>query len=701
VSVAARLEALCEPGGVCISRSANEQVRNKLSLAFADLGAQTVKNIAQSVGVFGLAARDIATLPDEALPEPEPPELRTPLAPEQRSPTRAMVAGGVVLAAIFALGGWWMLHERTAVPVVAATTPMVPRPAAYSPEDRRRSTIVLPFENSSGDPSQDSVAAGFTRDVTNRISVNRDSPLVPAATAAAYRGKTVDLQTIGRDHNVHFALIGNARRENGRLFVSVALYETAADKMVWSQQFDRPDSSDEWNRIVLEIGDGVYQAAVDSEVTRARREHPKDLDKRDLLLTALSTSLSATSKQNYLARIALIDQALAIDPDNMQALLEKSRVYAFLVVNGFSSDPSGDLSAALQAADRTLQLAPSNVGALGRKARVLYWQGDLEGSATLFRKVIALNPLNVGWWYRELGQVQMAQGPYKEALENFLTAKRLVPEMELFNGPDGASIEESVASGFLANDRFPEAIATAQLAIAQWGSKDIGRSGELPWLTLIAAESQDGQDAQARADLQKFLATPRMLRTIADIQRSGIMHFATIKQLLDGLRRAGDGCGVAASAVCQDWVGGAQSPRPSLCATSLLCAVALLHHAIRWSARRLSGGAWVRHRRLRQVRNKAQREVEQGRSRTSPRVTRKPPQSSLTSGELEAASLRSLSSGWRHAKSRGSFNCSQSSLVGDPLPKYVPSRAARAASVTVPLTGWRPRADTARTQVKL
>src|SRR5271166_423250 len=90
VNVAARLEALCEPGGVCISRSANEQVRNKLSLAFADLGGQTVKNIAHAIGVFGLAAKDIAALPEEGLPQPEPPELRTPLAPARRRPVVAM-----------------------------------------------------------------------------------------------------------------------------------------------------------------------------------------------------------------------------------------------------------------------------------------------------------------------------------------------------------------------------------------------------------------------------------------------------------------------------------------------------------------------------------------------------------------------------------------------------------------------------------
>jgi class 3 adenylate cyclase len=112
VNVAARLEALCEPGGVCISRYANEQVRDKLSLTFADLGEQTVKNIARAVGVFGLAAKDIAALSEEALPEPEAPELRTPLMHARRRPIGAMVAGVIAVVAILAAGGWWTLARQ-------------------------------------------------------------------------------------------------------------------------------------------------------------------------------------------------------------------------------------------------------------------------------------------------------------------------------------------------------------------------------------------------------------------------------------------------------------------------------------------------------------------------------------------------------------------------------------------------------------
>jgi adenylate cyclase len=528
VNVAARLEALCEPGGVCISRYANEQVRDKLSLAFADLGEQTVKNIARAIGVFGLAPKDIAALPESALPEPEPPELRTPLTPAHRRPIGAMVAGLVALVTLLAAGGWWMLRDRASPPVASAVAPMVPRPAPYSPQDRRKSVIVLPFENSSGDPAQDNIAAGITRDVMDSIAQDHTAPLIPAATSAIYRGKPVDLHALGRDYNVHFALMGNVRRQGERLIVSATLYETDDDRTIWSQQFDRPDRDDEWKAIIRQIYINFRRAANDAEVARAMREHPDSLDKRDLMMAANATSLAGILKQNYLARIALIERALAIDPDDVAALEAKARVYASLLWEGFSSDPGADLANAMKSSDRALQLAPNDVDALKEKAYVLHTQGDLDAAAALIRKVLEIHPLD-GWVYRELGQIRMAQGDYKEALENFLIAKRLVTETNPF-------VHHSVALGLLANDRFPEAIAEARLAIGEW-HLEVGRVADFPWLALIAAESENGQDAEAHADLQKFLATPRTYRTMAEIQKNP--QFAANQKLLEGLRRAG------------------------------------------------------------------------------------------------------------------------------------------------------------------
>jgi TolB-like protein/Flp pilus assembly protein TadD len=528
VNVAARLEALCEPGGVCISRSANEQVRNKLSLGFADLGERTVKNIAQAIGVFGLAAKDIAALPEGRLPQPEPPGSRTPLARVHRRSIGVMVAGGVLLVAILVSGGWWMLRDKAAPPVASASAPITPRPAAYSPEDRRQSTIVLPFENSSGDPAQDGVAADITRDVMGRLARDRYVPLIPAATAAIYRGKTVDLRTIGRDHNVNFALIGDAHRQDGRLIVSATLYETDDDRAIWSQRFDRPDRREEWNSIVQQISADVGQARLDAEVARAQREHPNSLDKRDLLLASLASSLSLDTKQNLLARIALIERALAIDPDYALALERKAVWVSDLVVIGFSSDRDADLATAIKAADRAFQLAPNDVDVLVPKVYVLQAQGNIDGSAALIRKVLELDPLN-SWMHRRLGMIQMIQGRSKEALESFVTAKRLATQrLQLF--------DQSLAYGLLANEQYPEAIAQARLAMGEWPLES-GWNAEVPWLVLIAAESENGQTAEARADLQKFLATQRTYRSIAEVEK--LRFLRANSKLLEGLRHAG------------------------------------------------------------------------------------------------------------------------------------------------------------------
>jgi class 3 adenylate cyclase/TolB-like protein len=514
VNVAARLEGMAEPGGIWVSQAVRDPVRDKLSFSFQDLGRISAKNIARPIHVFRVRHDTEATRSKLAVP----------------SATRRLVIAAVAALAVLGAGaGAWLWRGHT----LAHAPPMAPRPVAFSPQDRRMSVIVLPFENSSGDPRQDDLAAAITRDATDRLArtPNQTLSVIPATTAASYRGKTVNLQTVGRDHNVHFAITGSARRQDGRLIVSATLYEIDSDKALWSQQFDRPDNSDELKGIISQIRNNFLQAADDAEVARAMREHPDNLDKRDLMLAYASSSLATESKENILKSIALLERALALDPDYVNALVEKANNYTQLVTRGYSSDPSADLSTARKALDRALQLAPDDLVAMRRKAVILQFQGDLEGAAALIRKVLEREPLD-GYRVRQLGQIQMAQGHFKEALESFTTAKRLG------GAPPSPGFSQSLAFGLLANDRFPEAIAEAQEARAGWQMQsDVSRLSEGAWLTLIAAESENGQDAEARADLQKFLATPRTNRTLAEVRKDP--GYAANPKLLDGLQRAG------------------------------------------------------------------------------------------------------------------------------------------------------------------
>jgi DNA-binding winged helix-turn-helix (wHTH) protein/TolB-like protein len=141
-----------------------------------------------------------------------------------RSPTASVTALMLVCAA--ALG--WAIRGT-------------PLPAAYSPQDRRQSIIVLPFENSSTSPVQDEVAASVTREVIDIFARDKATPSIPAAVAAAYRGTPIDLRRIGREHGVHFALLGNSRQQDGRLIVSATLYETDYGNQVWGQRFELRD----------------------------------------------------------------------------------------------------------------------------------------------------------------------------------------------------------------------------------------------------------------------------------------------------------------------------------------------------------------------------------------------------------------------------------------------------------------------------
>jgi class 3 adenylate cyclase/TolB-like protein len=530
VNVAARLEALCEPGGVCISRSANDQVRNKLSLAFADLGPQTVKNIAQSVGVFGLAAKDIATLPDEAFPEPEPPEARTPLAVGRRGPTRTMIAGGVVLMAILVAGGAWVLRDRTSPPVASAMAPSASRPVAYSPQDRRMSVIVLPFENSSDDSTQDSLAAKMTRDVTNEIAWDHTTPIVPAQTASAYRGKSVDLHAIRETHNVHFAVTGSVRRQNGRLMVSVNEYDTEDDRSVWSDQFNQEDREENYRAILHKIDAGFDQISKDVEAAKAMREHPNALDKRDLMFASQVSSLSSVSKEHYQTRLGFIERALALDPDYVWALRQGARLLADMVLTGNSADPKADSARALRMIDRALQLTPNDFDTLRAQSRVLRAQGDLDGAAVVIRKLLEMNPQST-YRYFDLGIIRMIEGHPDEYLQNMLTARRLAATA----GEDIESIDLSLALAFLANGRFDETISQARLAAAEFSSNS--RSRDTAKLTQIAADYLRGNSADAKAQLQNFLSTPSTLTSLSAVKKEPSL--AANANLLDGLRRAG------------------------------------------------------------------------------------------------------------------------------------------------------------------
>ena len=314
------------------------------------------------------------------------------------------------------------------------------------------------------------------------------------------------------------------------VIVAAHLYDVAAGEPIWSRQFDVLDGPGASAILMQKVYEGYWQATVDAEAASALHDHPGHLDKRDLILVVESTRLATSTKENYLQRMSLLDRVLAIDPDDFEGLERRARLHAAFAVNGFSSNPEADLAIADQASDRLLALNPNHLLTLRARSAVLRARGDWPAAEAVARRAIAMQPTEA-MRHNELGNILMSTGRQREALQSFLAAARFA------SGADGVyDFDSGIAMADLAIGEFSEAIARARSAISGY-PPDSGRLAEVPWLALIAALSKSGQNDEAHATLQHFLATPRAWNSMSEIRKWP--SFAANAELLDGLLRAG------------------------------------------------------------------------------------------------------------------------------------------------------------------
>jgi adenylate cyclase len=218
--VAARLEGICEPGGVCLSEDAYRQVKSRLELQVADLGPQSLKNIAEPVRAYLLRHGAPAM---QKLPQPA-------------TNTRGVWARWPALAAALAL-------LLLAAGAFAWRAGYAPRFLAASVDDKlanapRLSIVVLPFENLSGDNEQDYFADGITEDLTTDLSHIGDSFVIARNTAFTYKGKPLDAKQIGRELGVRYVLEGSVRRLGDKVEINAQLISTETGAHVWADRFE-------------------------------------------------------------------------------------------------------------------------------------------------------------------------------------------------------------------------------------------------------------------------------------------------------------------------------------------------------------------------------------------------------------------------------------------------------------------------------
>jgi TolB-like protein/class 3 adenylate cyclase/Flp pilus assembly protein TadD len=364
VNIAARLEGIAEPGGICLSRAAWEQVEGKVPLSAEDLGEQSLKNIARPVRAYKLLLGD------------------TP------APARA---------------------------VAAPTAP-------------RLSIVVLPFANLSGNPAEDYFADGITEDITTDLSRIPESFVIARNTAFSYKGKPVDAKQVGRELGVRYVLEGSVRRGGNRVRANVQLIDAETGAHLWAERFDcdRADLMELQDEVTGRMASALGAQLIDAESRRSLRERAADPDAVDLTMRGWAVLHHPPSGETLVEARTLFEQALAKDARAVDAMIGLAYCCARGINSGFSDTQDADLACGTEFVARALTLAPERAKAHWVHGLLLRPPKRFAEAAAAFEQAIALDR-NFAAAYGSLGDLVTWLGRPEETIVLNEQAMRLSP----------------------------------------------------------------------------------------------------------------------------------------------------------------------------------------------------------------------------------------------------------------------------------
>jgi adenylate cyclase len=388
VNVAARLEALAEPGGICVSRAACDQVRDKLGFSFEDIGEQSVKNIARPIHAYRVRFEGV--------------ELTAP-TPRTAAPRRlrlTMWAGTCMFLLVSVAGAGWYVTR--------------PAPAPGAP---RLSIVVLPFANVSNDPEQQYFADGITEDLTTDLSRTSGSFVIARTTAFTYKDKAVDVKQIGRELGVRYVLEGSVRRTGEQVQINAQLIDAETGAHIWADRFngERRVLPELQNDVISRIFLTLNRELIDAVGRRSEQEHPNDPDARDYTMRGRAAFNRLPSRENSQAARGFFERALAIDARSSGAMIGLANVLVSDILDGWSNSPDVDRAHAEILIRQALDIDPNSAEAHYAKGKLLRRENRLEDALNAFQTAIALDRNSTGALV-QMGIVLSLLGQPEEAI---------------------------------------------------------------------------------------------------------------------------------------------------------------------------------------------------------------------------------------------------------------------------------------------
>jgi adenylate cyclase len=407
VNVAARLQQLADPGGVCVSGKVSKEVEKKLAFTFEPMGEQRMKNIAEPIACYRVSLRPI---PDQT-PTAEGPLVKAPL-----------------------------------------TLPDKP------------SIAVLPFHNISGDPEQDYFADGIVEEIITALSRVRWLFVIARNSSFAYKGRNVDVKQVGRELGVGYLLEGSVRKAGSRVRITGQLIDAGTGAHLWAERFDGAleDIFDLQDRVTASVVGAIAPRLEQAEIMRAKHKPTGSLDAYDSYLRGVASlhAVFGESKEAANEALQLFYRAIELDPDFAAAHGMAAWCYVLRRNYGWTTDRARETAETERLARRAARLARDDAVALYTGGFALARiAGYLDDGAALIDRALALDPNLAAAWHLS-GWVNIYLGKPEIAIDHMARAMRLNPLDPFVFG-----MQNGIAAAHFLAGRYDEASAWSAKAL--------------------------------------------------------------------------------------------------------------------------------------------------------------------------------------------------------------------------------------------
>jgi adenylate cyclase len=510
VNIASRLESLADPGGICISKTAFDQIETKLPFGYEFLGEQPVKNIAKPVGAYRVVL------------EPRVTKGKGARYTAQGTGRRVAVLGLVGVLVMIAGMALWQFFLRPAPP---PTDKVDLRKVAFPLPDKT-SIAVLPFQNMTGDPQQEYLSDGMAEQLITGLSQTPDIYVTARTSSFVYKGKSMTAQQIADQLGVRYLLEGSVQRDADRVRINVQLIDGRNGNHIWAERYDRKFEDlfalqDQITMGVMAFLNAKFTVGASASIKYSR---PSNLKAYEYYLKGLYHQTRRT-QQDVLTAGQMFEEAINLDPNFGAAYRSLGFVHADEVWFRMTKSPEKSLEKAEQAARKCMALTPDQPPPYPLLSMLSLLKKDLDNAILYGEKAIELSP-NEGMCYLALGMALRYVGRHEEAIMNLETALRLAPLRPL-------NLINNLAWSRLGNKQYDKAILL-------W-NETLERNADylFAFTGLTAAYELSGNKEKARWAAENVMRVNPKFSVAIEEKMSPSMDEAFRRRIFDAYRSAG------------------------------------------------------------------------------------------------------------------------------------------------------------------